>query len=239
MAEMILVRHGQASAFSDDYDRLSELGHRQARVLGDFWVDNGIELDAVVVGSLRRHRETLSGVQDAYRAAGKRFPEPQEDAGWNEYDAHTAMKRLAPELGERDPVFGKLITAALENLEGPDRDRHFQRAFEAFMAAWVAGDIADDEVETFAQFHQRVAEARSRVLGQSGIGKVAVFTSGGPIGTAVQLTMQAPVSQFLALNSRVRNASLTHLLFSKARVSLDQFNLVHHLEDHDGMVTFR
>ena len=31
MAELFLVRHAQAAFGTDDYDRLTELGHRQAR----------------------------------------------------------------------------------------------------------------------------------------------------------------------------------------------------------------
>jgi broad specificity phosphatase PhoE len=37
MSTLILVRHGQASAFEDNYDRLSSLGERQARLLGESW----------------------------------------------------------------------------------------------------------------------------------------------------------------------------------------------------------
>ena len=35
MSELILVRHAQASFGEDDYDRLSVLGHQQARWLGE------------------------------------------------------------------------------------------------------------------------------------------------------------------------------------------------------------
>ena len=34
MSELHLVRHAQASFGSDNYDQLSDLGHRQSRLLG-------------------------------------------------------------------------------------------------------------------------------------------------------------------------------------------------------------
>ena len=37
MSVLTLVRHGQASFFAADYDRLSPAGEGQARHLGDYW----------------------------------------------------------------------------------------------------------------------------------------------------------------------------------------------------------
>ena len=37
MPEFFLVRHGQASFGADNYDKLSALGHRQARWLGGYF----------------------------------------------------------------------------------------------------------------------------------------------------------------------------------------------------------
>jgi len=39
MSELYLIRHGQASFGTADYDRLSEKGIRQASVLGDHLAD--------------------------------------------------------------------------------------------------------------------------------------------------------------------------------------------------------
>ena len=42
MSELLVVRHGQASLFSDDYDVLSDLGREQAGRLGRAWQERGI-----------------------------------------------------------------------------------------------------------------------------------------------------------------------------------------------------
>src|SRR5512132_1764602 len=87
MAELVFVRHAQASFGADDYDRLSELGWRQSRWLGEYFAERGLIFDRVLHGSLRRHVETLAGIaQGLGRALGA-----GEDARLNEYDSHALL----------------------------------------------------------------------------------------------------------------------------------------------------
>ena len=69
MAELVLVRHGQASFGADDYDKLSELGWRQSRWLGEHFARRGAAFDLVVRGSLRRHAETWVGMAEGLGVA--------------------------------------------------------------------------------------------------------------------------------------------------------------------------
>ena len=62
MSEIYFVRHGQASLGARNYDQLSPLGWEQARWLGEYFRDRGLEFDRVVIGDMRRHRETLEGI---------------------------------------------------------------------------------------------------------------------------------------------------------------------------------
>jgi len=57
------------------------------------------------------------------------------------------------------------------------------------------------------------------------------FTSGGVIGTVVALALDAPDRIALELNWRLCNCSLTRLLFTRDRLTLDEFNTVPHLHD--------
>jgi len=68
--------------------------------------------------------------------------------------------------------------------------------------------------------------------------RVAVFTSGGPIGFSVNFAVGGPDRSFLELNWRVRNCSVTGFVFSRDRLTLDSFNQVSHLEDA-ALHTFR
>jgi broad specificity phosphatase PhoE len=61
--------------------------------------------------------------------------------------------------------------------------------------------------------------------------RVVVFTSGGPIGLAVQSSVQAPARSFLDVNWRVRNTSITQFVFDRSRITLDCFNAIPHLDE--------
>jgi broad specificity phosphatase PhoE len=67
---------------------------------------------------------------------------------------------------------------------------------------------------------------------------VAVFTSGGVIGAAAQIVLGAPEIAAIELNWRIRNTSLTGMLFTPGRISLDYFNALPHLDDPSAW-TFR
>jgi broad specificity phosphatase PhoE len=98
------------------------------------------------------------------------------------------------------------------------------------MDRWRDGAIEAEGVETFAAFHARVQGALGRILSRGGNRRVAVFTSGGPIGVCVQEVLAAPAASALRLNFRVKNGSFTEMVFSEGRVSLDRFNGVEHFD---------
>jgi broad specificity phosphatase PhoE len=52
-----LIRHGQAGSRLA-YDDLSEIGHEQARALGQWFGAYGVRFDAIVTGGLNRQRLT-------------------------------------------------------------------------------------------------------------------------------------------------------------------------------------
>jgi len=236
MGRLLLIRHGQAAAFSDDSDRLTELGERQAAVLGEYFVAQRLPIDAVIQGSLRRHAQTEAGVAAAYRRAGLPWPKAHERPEWNEYDAGAIMGVLGNALREADPEYAQLVAEFQAAFEGPERNRYFQRMFEALMARWVSGALLAEGVESFAIFHQRVLKGLAEVLEERGT--VAVFSSGGPIGVCVQHALKAPGASAIELNWRVRNGSITEFVFGKGRLSLDTFNGTSHFSD-PKLVSFR
>ncbi|CAM4083368.1 histidine phosphatase family protein [Palleronia rufa] len=145
MGEIVLVRHGQANSTAtneEDYDRLSQLGRRQAEWLGDWVRSSEAPFDAVLCGTLRRHRETAEAMGVAAT------PDPR--------------------LNEMD-YFN--LGAALEdrhNVPMPGQDG-FPDHLPKVMRAWYAAEIQGDE--SFAAFETRVtavledaAEEGHRVL---------------------------------------------------------------------------
>ena len=238
MSQLILIRHGQAAAFTADSDRLTELGQRQAKRICEYLASRRIRIDEVFTGTLKRQIETEQLAGEAVRAAGLSWPEAERHPGWNEYDAGSIMGQLSPLLIDRDPRYLKLVQDFEANAGARDRNRYFQRMFEALMEHWADGTLVHDAVEAFAAFHARVVDARAKILEREASRTVAVFTSGGPIGACVQLAMQAPPAMAVHLNWRVKNGSMTEFLFSSSRLSLDSFNAVPHLDTPD-LISFR
>jgi broad specificity phosphatase PhoE len=231
LAQLILVRHGQATPFEEITDRLSPVGETQSRKLAEFWIRNGTGFDEVHTGSLNRQRRTEELVGEAFAAQGLAWPEAQVTPELNEYDADQVVKHFAPQLAARDPDF-RLLVEATECGGGPDQNRRFQKMFEALMNRWITGELDSPEVESWRGFHDRVRRALRRIM-QGGVSgrRVAAFTSGGPIGVAVQIALDAPDRVGLEVNWRVRNCSLTEFVFSGQRLSLDSFNAIPHLDD--------
>ncbi len=238
MSTLVLVRHGQARPFSESPDQLSELGWKQARVLGRYWADERVTFDAAYHGSLRRQRESCHAVEAEFRKAGLPFPGPLELPGLNEYGAQDLVTSIAPKLADRDTEFAPLWEAWLH--ASADRNRTFQLMFEALVARWADGRLAEPELEPWEDFRSRIAETLRRIReGHRGGQRVVAFTSGGPIGVAVQECLGAPPGAALEINWRVRNTSLTSVLYSGPRVSLDAFNELPHLAQSAHLLTFR
>ena len=104
MGHLTLVRHGQASFGADDYDQLSPLGQRQSIRLGEYWrevqsrastaqAQDILNFDAVLMGSLKRHRQTWEGIAEGAQLDMT----PQVWPGLNEYDSHALIETIHPE----------------------------------------------------------------------------------------------------------------------------------------------
>jgi len=226
MSTLVLVRHGQASFGSGHYDALSSTGIAQCEALREHWHAHGVTFDACLAGSLERQRHS------AVLATGT---EPSIDEAWNEYDADAIVEHGAPLLAAQSAAFGELQAAHRANPADP---RAFQRMFEVLTRAWCRGELTHPSIEPFPAFQHRVRGALSRCLDAPGSRRIAVFTSGGPIGGTVATVLGAPPEKALELNWRIRNASLTEFVFaSGGRISLDSFNGVPHLAP--GQQTYR
>ncbi|HCT32614.1 MAG TPA: phosphoglycerate mutase, partial [Sulfitobacter sp.] len=62
MGELLVIRHGQASFGADNYDKLSDLGHRQSEAVGQLLRDTGWVPDRTITGTLTRQKETLASM---------------------------------------------------------------------------------------------------------------------------------------------------------------------------------
>jgi broad specificity phosphatase PhoE len=216
MGILLLVRHGQASFGTDDYDVLSETGWEQSRLLGRWLREHGVVPDAVIRGGLRRHRETAEAIG---------WPDAAIDEGWDEFDHLNVV-----------------TTAGLPATQ-LDR-REFQRAFEAATARWAAGGHDDEYAESWPGFRARVRSAFHAAAAQAGPGRtVAVVSSGGTIAS-VCADLVDPAGEDAAharmwdrFNTVLANSSFTRVVIGSTGTRLLAFNEHPHLRRDE--VTYR
>lgn len=212
MGTLYLVRHGQASFGADDYDQLSELGQRQSIRLGEYFAEREIHFDALIAGTLRRHKQTLGGILQGMNRAGEHL----SWEGLNEYDSAAVIATVHPQQ--------------LEKPTSPEMYRHHFRLLRDGLARWMAGDASPAGMPDYRQFVAGVTSAldhvRANHFGQS----VLVVTSGGPISTAVGAVLGTPPETTIELNLRIRNTSITEFAFTPKRHMLVGFNAIPHLD---------
>lgn len=211
MGRLFLVRHGQASFGTDDYDRLSELGARQCRRLGEHWHARGLRFEAAYTGTLRRHRQSFDALASGLGGVG----EPTALPGMNEYDA--------------DAIVQAMNTQPLPRPDTPELVRQHFRLLKDGLLQWMAGRINPVGMPSWRDFVGGVAEALDRVRSQHS-GDVLMVSSGGPISTAVAHVLQAPPAAMVELNLRMRNSAVTEFAFTPKRHALVTFNTLPHLE---------
>ena len=212
MGTLYLVRHGQASFGADDYDQLSELGTRQSVRLGEYFAERDIHFDALIAGTLRRHKQTLAGILQGMNRAGEHLAWE----GLNEYDSE-ALNATVHE-------------GALEKPTSPELYRHHFRLLRDAMARWMAGSTSPRGMPTYAAFVQGVAGALDHVRANHYGQNVLVVTSGGPISTAVAHVLGTPPETTIELNLRIRNTAVTEFAFTPKRHVLVMFNGIPHLD---------
>jgi broad specificity phosphatase PhoE len=239
MSKLLVIRHGQARLFTDNYDRLSQLGVRQAERLGEWFVQRGIVLDQMYAGSLKRQQDTACAVGEVMQAAEIAVPELKILDGLDEYPAEEIMRQLVPALRDSDSEINRLAEEYDQAEDYDTRYRSLHQLLTMIMQRWIKGDYDQDKsLLTWTEFSGAVRSALAAAMQMSGSGKtVALFTSGGPIAISVQSALDAPDHTAAELNWRIYNCSVTRFTFSGERVSMDAFNETAHLSQ--DMLTFR
>jgi broad specificity phosphatase PhoE len=225
-ARLILLRHGQGSLGTDDYDRLSATGLRQSRLLGERLADELGQGWPAWSGSLRRHRQTL----DALPARAEAFIDPD----LNEYRVDELMKNALaqaveleleapPEQAFADPV------AFLQT---------FLDWFPAVLEQWQHGRLVDANNGSWLDFRRRVLAPIERWQSHLQAGRdIVVVSSAGVISTlAAELLGEDDIWQ-RSLNVSLYNASWTELeLQAGGTWRAARLNCVEHLASQ-GILT--
>lgn len=233
MSELILVRHGQASFGADSYDKLSEKGVEQVRILARHWHELGERFDAIYSGTLLRQRETANELLSLVTAA------PLENPAFNEYNGDPIMRAYLRDHAENEGFEMPILWPIKD-------ERQFQTVFEAACAKWILGDLQpgsdDPHFEHWPDFQSRVYGAVDAIMAAHGSGaRVVVSTSGGVIAMILQRVLGFPDQSVITTNWMVRNSSVSRIKYGQGKVSLTQFNSLPHLERPglEEMITYR
>ena len=165
MVELTLIRHGQAQTGAKDeasYDSLSDLGHQQARWLGDSLRDVQA-FDQVISGAMTRQIETtqsmaLAGVSHS------------TDARLNELDYFGLAESLRASHG----------------IDIPRDMQAFALHVPQVLDAW-RDEKVDDGLETYEEFCSRIMGALHNAAGQDG--RIALVSSTGVIATLAAIAL--------------------------------------------------
>ena len=221
MGTLYLVRHGQASFGADDYDQLSPLGLQQAQHLGAHWLAHGQRFDTVLMGTLRRHAQTLDGIAQGLPG----LPAPQVLPSLDEYDSLALIRAIH--------------TEPLQKPNTPELYRHHFRLLCDAIAQWMAGVISPQGMPSWEDFSLGVRRVLDQVRRDHADQNVLLVSSGGPISTAVGEVLGTAPEVTIALNMRIRNSAVTEFSVSPKRLMLQTFNTLPHLhaQEHQALIT--
>ena len=221
MGNLYLVRHAQASFGADDYDQLSPLGLQQAQRLGAHWLAHGQRFDTVLMGTLRRHAQTLDGIAQGLPG----LPAPQVLPSLDEYDSLALIRAIH--------------TEPLQKPNTPELYRHHFRLLCDAIAQWMAGVISPQGMPSWEDFSLGVRRVLDQVRRDHADQNVLLVSSGGPISTAVGEVLGTAPEVTIALNMRIRNSAVTEFSVSPKRLMLQTFNTLPHLhaQEHQALIT--
>jgi len=233
MSMLYLVRHGQASAGTHDYDRLSPIGQRQSELLGQWWKSQGFVPDAVHHGSLVRQRHTASLALSAHDNI-----ECQEHSGLNEYDHQVIDLHYGGGCQSDNPesltfedyvrIMAKWRDNDIHSHPGNAGDGHSldssipddQQATTGKVAIEPWSDFKQRGWQTIKALHKPEEKTRHEVY----------FTSGGVIATLLATVLDLDFEHTIDAIWRIRNSSVTTLHFDGENARLVDFNTVPHLQ---------
>ncbi len=237
MPSLYLIRHGQASFMSDNYDKLSPLGHQQAQLLGDYLGHRKFHFDAYYSGDLVRHVETFESSRPNYHIHVPMTGVLTQIPHLNEHQATEIFKANTSVLLEEDQELKKLIE--LKGVQDKEVKAGYLKLFFQGIKLWSKGELHADGYESYKEFSERCRIAYdllAEAMQQNE--NIAAFTSGGTISALIGIMLKLSPEDVVDFNWQTRNTGITEFYFSKTRNKffLRSFNETPHLSA--DMVTY-
>ena len=216
-----LVRHGQASFGQDDYANLSEIGLKQAFLLGQYFKTLNLKFDKIFVGTLKRQIQTYKQIIKSYETSIVHESTPL----LNEYDVKSVL-------------IGFVNGRSLTKDELHDKKIHFQLLRDS-VAAWSENKISHNVNETWNEFDER-AQKFLKIIDNRKPKSILVVSSGGTISMILKQILSLPSSQFVNFHFQIFNSSYSKIKISEFGMSLSLFNSIAHLDNqkNSDLITY-
>jgi broad specificity phosphatase PhoE len=232
LSTVFLVRHGQAGT-RDAYDSLSELGKKQAQLLGEHFISQGIRFASACAGGLLRQSQTAEEIRAAYTRASLSFPAVEIDRNWNEFDLGEVYGQIGPQLCAEDSEFRREYEEMREQVR-VSNGAHAARIHRKWLPcdtkmvdAWISGRYPY-RGESWDQFRERVTSCLRR-MDHAQRDNILVVTSATPIAIWVARSLDLRDQGLMRLAGVLYNASYTVLRLRQAQLRLFTFNAAPHL----------
>ena len=224
MANIILIRHAQASLGKSNYDALSPMGFKQAEILGQYIEKAGWLPQIIITGSMQRHQQTADSIINSL----SHQVEHHENPDWNEFDFKSLIQHFLKMHPEQMPASGDI--------------RAFFAILKKSMLAWSNNelDIKDQALESWEHFSQRITRAINAAQAHASERPTVIISSGGAIAMLLMQVLEVNAKTMINLNFQIRNTSFTEILMKPHKQSLVAFNQVNHLSDkqYQAMLTY-
>lgn len=209
-AAITLVRHGQASFGSQNYDNLSEMGCVQSKLLGDSLRQIGVQYDVVFTGGLQRHDQTRA-MMGAFGVASQEMIDSQ----FTEIDSEALL------------MAAEKVNPKLARMKNNRADLGF--VFKETLSLWADGTIIGGE--TWEEYNQRVQKSLNGAMRAGN--SVLVVTSGGVIASAAAFALGLSASKQIDLFLRIYNSSVTTLVQTENGLLIETLNSMPHMSHPD------
>lgn len=236
MAQLFLIRHGQASFGKANYDALSELGAQQAQVMGKCLAAS-IEPTQLICGSLNRQQQTMDNLLAGFESATeKKLALPiKVNPDFNEFDHENVLEVFNPDFKDR-----AFMTQHIMAQKNPEKA--FHKLYRQAVLQWLdAGSQNEALTESFDGFYHRINQAIDGIVQNAQRQEcIVVVSSAGAISMCLQKVLDISAVKAFELNEMMANTAITRLVFNEVGdVNLSYFNNYQHLTLGDTKVTYR
>ena len=225
MTTIYFIRHGQASFGAESYDKLSDKGEIQAKVLGQYLQKILKEKPYVVAGSMQRHQQT------AHISLQECFPDAkiETNSAWNEFN-HQQVFAKYDQRFTQPQILKEVVSQQADPFE------YLGQLFDHAIDRWVSNEHADEYDETWPQFKNRVEHALydlCQELEKTKPRYAIVYTSGGVISVLAGKVLELSVKKTFSLTWSIANTSLTTMRLIDHAPQLLSLNEHHFLKAED------